>query len=59
MWYSTPSKSGNTLDIIAWGKPDQILYISPAYNTVILRTGKSDGGVDDRMGILQSIAEKI
>lgn len=59
MWYSTPSKSGNSLDIIAWGKSDQILYISPAHNTVILRTGKSDGDVDDWIGILQSIAEKI
>ena len=44
MWYCSPSGQ-HDYDIIAWGKSDQILYISPANNTVILRTGKTDGGV--------------
>ncbi len=46
MWYSTPSSKAG-YDIIAWGKSDQILYISPVNNTVVLRTGKTDGGVDN------------
>lgn len=46
MWYSTPSAQSG-YDIIAWGKSDQILYISPANQLVILRTGKTDGGVAD------------
>ncbi|MDE7439951.1 MAG: beta-lactamase family protein [Clostridia bacterium] len=41
MWYCTADK-----DLIAWGKSDQILYISPSTDTVILRTGKSDGGIN-------------
>ena len=41
MWYCTSEK-----DIVAWGKSDQILYISPTENIVILRTGKTDGGVN-------------
>lgn len=58
MWYSTPS-SGAGLDIIAWGKSDQILYISPAHNTVILRTGKTDGGVSDWVETLKNIVSDI
>lgn len=58
MWYSTPSdKSG--LDIIAWGKSDQILYISPANDTVILRTGKTDGGVENWVTALQGIISDL
>lgn len=58
MWYTYPNpKSG--YDIIAWGKSDQILYISPAYNTVILRTGISDGGVDDWIDTLQNLAQDV
>lgn len=54
MWYSCPSEQSG-FDIFAWGKSDQILYISPANHTVILRTGKSDGGVSDWIKILQFI----
>lgn len=58
MWYSTLSlRSGN--DIIAWGKSDQILYISPDYNTVILRTGKTDGGVSNWVETLKNLIPKI
>ena len=58
MWYTCPNpKSG--YDIIAWGKSDQILYISPAYNTVILRTGISDGGVSDWITNLQDLASDV
>ncbi len=54
MWYSTPSaRSG--YDIIAWGKSDQILYISPSTDSVILRTGRSDGGVSDWVDVLKGL----
>ena len=54
MWYCTPSAQSGS-DIFAWGKSDQILYISPANNTVILRTGKTDGGVGDWIEIIQNL----
>lgn len=46
MWYSMPSGKGG-YDIFAWGKSDQILYISPDNGTIILRLGKTDGGIAD------------
>lgn len=55
MWYSYPSPKGGN-DILAWGKSDQILYISPDNGTVILRTGKSDGGISNWEVILQKLA---
>ena len=58
MWYSTPFEQTG-LDIIAWGKSDQILYISPANGTVILRTGKTDGGVKNWVETLQEIITAI
>lgn len=54
MWYCTPSAQSD-YDIIAWGKSDQILYISPANNVVILRTGKTDGGVADWVETIKEI----
>ena len=54
MWYSSPSKQEG-YDIVAWGKSDQILYISPANNTIILRTGKTDGGVSDWIETLKNL----
>ncbi len=58
MWYSTPSqKSG--LDVVAWGKSDQILYISPSSDIVILRTGKTDGGVSDWVATLKTLTSQI
>ena len=58
MWYSTPSEQAG-LDIFAWGKSDQILYISPANDIVILRTGKTDGGVSNWVKTLQGIITDI
>lgn len=58
MWYYTASKQ-SSLDTIAWGKSDQILYISPANNVVILRTGKTDGGVSNWVETLQNIISDI
>lgn len=55
MWYMTPSADSSEFDIIAWGKSDQILYISPAHDTVILRTGKTDGGVSDWAKVLKEL----
>ena len=58
MWYSFPSEQDG-YDIIAWGKSDQILYISPANNTVILRTGKTDGGVSDWLETLKDLISSM
>ena len=58
MWYSTPSENGNC-DIIAWGKSDQILYISPSNDLVILRTGKTDGGVENWVELLRTLSSDI
>lgn len=58
MWYSTPSlKSG--LDFMAWGKYNQILYVSPANNVVILRTGAKSGDVLDYATVLNFIATNV
>ena len=58
MWYSTPSAQSG-YDIFAWGKSDQIMYISPENNLVILRTGKSDGGVSDWVETLKGITADL
>ena len=58
MWYYTPSEQSG-YDIVAWGKSDQILYISPANDMVILRTGKTDGGVSNWVEVLQGISSSI
>lgn len=55
MWYSYPTPTEES-DILAWGKSDQILYISPSQHTVILRTGISDGKVTNWEEVLQTIA---
>lgn len=57
MWYYTPSESG--YDIWAWGKSDQILYISPENDLVVLRTGKTDGGVFNWAETVKNIIEGI
>ncbi len=54
MWYSLPNEA-NSYDIIAWGKSDQILYISPINQTIILRTGLNDGGIKNWEKILFNI----
>lgn len=54
MWYCTPSAQ-SSYDIVAWGKSDQILYISPINNLVILRTGKTDGGVSNWVETIKGI----
>lgn len=57
MWYCVPSEK--SYDIVAWGKSDQILYISPATNTIILRTGKTDGGVPNWVEALKTLISDI
>jgi len=54
MWYCTPSAQSG-YDIIAWGKSDQIMYISPANDLVVLRTGKTDGGVSNWVETIKEI----
>ncbi len=58
MWYSTPSEQSG-YDIVAWGKSDQILYISPANDMVALRTGKTDGGVLNWVETIKGIITNI
>ena len=58
MWYCAPSEQ-DEYDIIAWGKSDQILYISPYNNLVILRTGKTDGGVANWGELLRALSSNI
>ncbi len=55
MWYSRESQTGD-LDYMALGKYDQILYVSPSNNTVILRTGFSSGSVSDWPEVMGDIA---
>lgn len=50
MWYCTEN-----YDMIAWGKSDQILYICPEKQVVILRCGKTDGGIANWPIVLQNI----
>ncbi len=58
MWYAY--FDGQTEpDIIAWGKSDQILFISPKNNAVILRTGKTDGGIKRWETVLRDIATAV
>lgn len=58
MWYYSPTEQGG-YDIFAWGKSDQILYISPEKNLVILRTGKTDGGVNNWIEVIKNIINDI
>lgn len=58
MWYTVPSRKSG-FDIVAWGKSDQVLYISPANDTVILRTGRTDGGVADWVNVMQNLTEAL
>lgn len=58
MWYCAPSPQSG-YDVFAWGKSDQILFISPAHNTVVLRTGKSDGKVWNWASAIQKIITQI
>lgn len=55
MWYSKPSSSGG-IDFMAWGKYNQMLYVSPANSVVILRTGRTSGDVMDLSEVLADIA---
>ena len=57
MWYSTPSIQ--SYDIVAWGKSDQIMYISPENDLVILRTGKTDGGVSDWVETIKGLTANL
>ena len=58
MWYSRPSASGG-MDFWAWGKYDQILYVSPANDMVILRTGIKNGNVFDYSEALEYLTTAI
>lgn len=55
MWYSTANaKDGH--DFYSAGKYGQYIYVSPENDTVIVRTGKSEGQVDWWPDVLKQIA---
>jgi len=58
MWYSRPSASGD-LDFWAEGRFGQLLYISPANDIVIVRTGSTTGDVPNFSAILADITTLI
>lgn len=58
MWYSQANEKGG-YDFFASGKFDQYLYVSPENNVVIVRNGKTGGGVENWYQILKSIAYDI
>ncbi|MHC1694051.1 MAG: serine hydrolase domain-containing protein [Eubacteriales bacterium] len=55
MWYSIEDKRGG-YDFYSAGKYGQYLYISKGNNTVILRTGMSEGSVDWWPDVLRQVA---
>lgn len=58
MWYSRPSMSTG-MDFWSWGKYNQIMYVSPENNIVILRTGSTSGDVQDFSKVLADITASI
>lgn len=58
MWYSRPSISTG-MDFCAWGKYNQIMYVSPENDIVILRTGSTSGDVQDFSKVLADITASI
>lgn len=46
-------------DFFAHGKYGQVIYVSPAYNAVIVRTGKTNGNVDWWPAILHELSSKL
>lgn len=55
MWYYVNGSS----DYFAWGKSDQILYISPENCAVVLRCGKTDGKVKNWIKVIREIVSAI
>jgi CubicO group peptidase (beta-lactamase class C family) len=56
MWYSIDN-AGNGKDYLMSGRYGQFLYVSPENDTVILRTGTGEGGVDIWPVVLLQLAE--
>lgn len=51
-------KSDGSYDFYARGKYGQFIYVSPANNTVIVRTGASTGQIQDWPQLLEQIADR-
>lgn len=58
MWYTRPTGKDD-YDVYAAGKSGQYLYISPQNGAVILRTGRSDGGVSNWPETLGALASAL
>ncbi|MFT4146475.1 MAG: serine hydrolase [Mobilitalea sp.] len=58
MWYSRPSTYAG-MDFWSWGKYNQIMYMSPENDIVILRTGSTSGDVQDFSKVLADITVNI
>ncbi|MDQ0361102.1 serine hydrolase domain-containing protein [Breznakia pachnodae] len=56
MWYSIQNSYGE-MDVFAWGKYGQFLYISPSQNIVIVRTGVTDNPIVNWPNVLMEISE--
>ncbi|WP_216829309.1 serine hydrolase domain-containing protein [Alkalihalobacterium elongatum] len=58
MWYSVKNDEED-IDVYAIGKFGQIIYISPRFNTVIVRHGSGTGEVEWWPNVLRQITEKL
>ncbi len=57
MWYSVPN--GGEYDFYAIGKYSQMIYVSPRYNTVIVRNGSANGEVDWWPDVIKSLLDQL
>jgi CubicO group peptidase (beta-lactamase class C family) len=58
MWLGY-DREGGEYDFFAHGKYGQVIYVSPKYNVVIVRTGKTTGKVDFWPEILLELSSKL
>ncbi len=58
MWLGYEREDGD-YDFFAHGKYGQVIYVSPKYNVVIVRTGKTAGKVDFWPEILLELSSKL
>jgi CubicO group peptidase (beta-lactamase class C family) len=57
-WWGKIEPDGS-YDFVAMGHLGQRIYVSPQNNTVVVRFGITDEGVDSWEGVLESVVEKV
>jgi CubicO group peptidase (beta-lactamase class C family) len=57
-WWGKIEPDGS-YDFVALGHLGQRIYVSPQNNTVVVRFGITDEGVDSWEGVLESVVEKV